>query len=64
MAMQYPTSFKTYVMEPKGFMGYHEKGIAHAVSNSLPIVWTKIIQPKVFTKYPHEGILLFLDLSF
>jgi hypothetical protein len=43
-------------MEPKGFMGYPKKGIAHALkinlgmNKSFPIMWTKIIQPKVFTK--------------
>jgi len=26
--MQYPTNFKKYVMEPKGFMGYFERGNA------------------------------------
>ncbi len=34
MAMQYPSKFQyIYMMEPKGFMIYHKRGIAHALSN-------------------------------
>jgi hypothetical protein len=28
-----PPSFKIYVMEPKGFVGYPNRGIAHALSS-------------------------------
>jgi hypothetical protein len=28
-----PPSFKIYVMEPKGFLGYLKKGIASALNN-------------------------------
>jgi hypothetical protein len=40
VVMQYPPSFKKYVIEPKGFMGYLTMGIACAltipcISNTL-----------------------------
>jgi len=52
-------------MEPKGFLIYLERGIAHALNNfrhnnTTMIAWTKIIQFMVFTKYPHEGITFLL----
>jgi hypothetical protein len=52
-------------MEPKGFLIYPKKGIAHALNkyghkNTPPITWTKIIQSMVLIKYPHEGIAFLL----
>jgi hypothetical protein len=31
--MDTPPSFKRYVMEPKGFVGYPNRGIAHALNS-------------------------------
>jgi hypothetical protein len=33
-------------------------------NNTLLIIWTKIIQSKVFTKYPHEGIAFLFKFEF
>jgi len=52
-------------MEPNVFMGYPKRGISCSLNPlgheqyTLLIVWTKIIQPMVFTKYPNEGIAFF-----
>jgi hypothetical protein len=67
MAMLYPLHFNRYGIEPKGFLIYLERGIAHALSNfkheQYHYAWTKIIQPMMFTKYSHEGIVFLLDFG-
>jgi len=32
MAMQYPSKFQRYVIDPKGFLGYPTRGIACALN--------------------------------
>jgi hypothetical protein len=57
-------------MEPKGFLIYPNRGIAHALSSNfkheqyLLIAYTKNILPMVFTEYLHKGITFFLGLNF
>jgi len=59
---------KRYVMEPKGFMGYHERGSAYEwvvfdMTNTPPIAGTKRIEPVVFVEYPNEGITFLLGFG-
>ncbi len=55
-------------MEPKGFMGYLERGmhvnwVVLGMNNTPLIVWTKIIESMVFIDYPNEGIVFLLGFG-
>jgi hypothetical protein len=58
----YPPGSNKYVMEPKGFLMYLNKGIAQGLSNNSrheQYPFDSLYQtffPMVFTKYPHKGI--------
>jgi len=55
-------------MEPKDML-YTMRGVLHMHweiigTNDTPLnSWTKIIQPMVFTKYPHEGTAFLLGFG-
>jgi hypothetical protein len=54
--MHTPLTVKIYVINPKAFPRYLERGNATSIllvmNNTLPITWAKIIQPMVFYRIP------------